>query len=430
MTPLTPPPAPLDVSPSHRSRPRLRALTAGLLAAAVLGAPAPTAAESAESSESSESPASVESSGSAEETATSASSRQASARGRLVRVSVMASGLDVPWDVRSIGGRTLLLTQRDTATLHTWRRGVVRRVRFPSRQVWVSGETGLMGLEVDPRFQRNRRFYTCQGATRSGGAHDVRVIAWRLSKDATRAGRPEVLLKGIPATSGRHGGCRLTVTSNGALLVGTGDAATSSNPQDTTSLGGKTLRLNRATGRPWPTNPWPDARSKKRRYVLTYGHRNVQGVMQRRNGTLWSIEHGSYRDDEVNLLRKGGNYGWDPGPGYDESVPMTDHSLPGRQRSARWRSGEPTIAPSGGTFVDGREWGPLRGTMAVAALKGSQMLFLRFDSDNRLTRVRAPRALKQHGRLRTVVQLPGGSLVALTSNGDGDDEMLRIRPGA
>ena len=60
-------------------------------------------------------------------------------------------------------------------------------MRFPSGKVWVSGETGLMSMEVDPGFASNRRFYTCQGGFKAGGGHDVRVIAWRLNEAATRA---------------------------------------------------------------------------------------------------------------------------------------------------------------------------------------------------------------------------------------------------
>ena len=88
-----------------------------------------------------------------------------------------------------------------------------------------------------------------------------------------------------------------------------------------------------------------------RRYVHTYGHRNVQGLAQRADGSLWSVEHGSDRDDEVNLLVNGGDYGWNPVPGYNESVPMTDQGLPGTQIDAKWSSGYPTVATSGGTFV-------------------------------------------------------------------------------
>ena len=137
-----------------------------------------------------------------------------------------------------------------------------------------------------------------------------------------------------------------------ALLIGTGDAAVGTNPRNLDSLGGKVLRVHRDTGAPMPDNPYAGA-TTARRFVLTYGHRNVQGLAQRADGSLWSVEHGSDRDDEVNRLVPGGDYGWNPVPGYNESVPMTDQSLPGVQQEAAWSSGVPTIATSGAAWVRG-----------------------------------------------------------------------------
>ena len=336
-------------------------------------------------------------------------------------------GLENPWDVQPLGDGRLLITERDSAHLLLWSRGNTRRVTFPSRKIWVSGETGLMSMEVDPRFARNGRFYTCSGWQKPGGGHDIRVNAWRLNDAGTRARRVETLLGGLPTSSGRHGGCRLLIAGNGALLVGTGDAAVGRNPRDLTSLGGKTLRLDRMSGEPWPRNAFIGARNRNKRYVHTYGHRNVQGLAQRKDGSLWSAEHGPSRDDEVNRLRNGGDYGWHPVPDYDESVPMTDHSLPGRQVSARWSSGSPTLATSGAAWVYGAKWGRLAGTLAVAALKGSRVVFMKFDRAGRLRWTRAPARLREFGRLRSVSVAPNRDLL-ITSDNDGGDAIIRVSP--
>jgi glucose/arabinose dehydrogenase len=342
-------------------------------------------------------------------------------------VSKRVRGLDHPWDVHPIGNGRLLITERDSAHLLVAGRNGKRRVRFPSGQVWVSGETGLMSMEIDPGFAQNRRFYTCQGGFRAYGGHDVRIVAWRLNRAATRATKIRTLLKGLPAVSGRHAGCRLLITRGGALVVGTGDAAVGTNPRNLDSLGGKTLRLNRMTGAPWPSNPFINGHGN-RRYVLTYGHRNIQGLAQRRDGSLWSAEHGPFKDDEVNKLRAGGDYGWHPVPGYDESVPMTDFGLPGKQVGARWRSGSPTLATSGATFVKGDRWDGLEGALAVACLKASRVLFIKFSSTGKLKSTRAPQALRKYGRLRSITNGPNGSLFITTDNGGGDDSILVVRP--
>jgi glucose/arabinose dehydrogenase len=357
----------------------------------------------------------------------SAASAPTHAKVPALKVRKLVTGLDLVWDVKSIGVGKLLFTQRNRATLSTYKNGKVKRVKgFPSNRVWVSGETGLLGLEVDPDYADNGRIYTCQGWRRGGGT-DVRVIAWRLDAKARNVRKDKVLIKGLPSTSGRHGGCRLLIDDAGSLLVGTGDAAVGTNPRDLDSLGGKTLRLDRMTGAPWPGNPFADAPSN-RRFVHTYGHRNVQGLAQRADGTLWSAEHGPDRDDEVNLLVNGGDYGWNPVPGYNESVPMTDQSLPGNQIEARWSSGYPTVATSGSTFVAGGEWGALDGALAIACLAGNRALFLTFDASGTLVRKRVPAALRNYGRLRTFTQAPDGALLVTTSNGGGNDVILRVTP--
>jgi aldose sugar dehydrogenase len=343
-----------------------------------------------------------------------------------LRVTRAVTGLSQPWDVAVIDGGRLLVTERETRRLLVADGGQVRRVAFPARS-WANGETGLMSVEADPAFAENRRFYTCFGGFRSGGARDVRVVAWTLNQAATRATQARVLLTGLPTSGGRHGGCRLLVARDGSLVVGTGDAAVSSNPQDLTSLGGKTLRLNRFSGKPWPQNPFPKAGNRNKRYVLTYGHRNVQGLAQRKDGSLWSVEHGPNRDDEVNKLFRGGNYGWDPGPGYDENVPMTDFSLPGPQIGARWKSGDPTKATSGAEWVSGARWQSYNGTLAVAALKDNSVRFMRFNAQGRLQGVRRPAALTRFGRLRSVTRAPNGDLLITTANGS-NDSVLRVSP--
>ena len=341
-------------------------------------------------------------------------------------VTRQVTGLATPWDVQRLPHGRLLISERDTRRLLLWRRGHTRVLRFPSASVWASVETGLMSIAVDPSFAENRRVYTCQGGFTPTG-HDVRVLAWRINRHYTGVRPIRTLLAGLPATSGRHGGCRLLITRKGALLVGTGDAATGTNPQDLGSLGGKVLRMNRFTGKPARHNPFISSPSRATRYVLNYGHRNVQGLAQRADGTVWSVEHGPDRDDEINLVLTGGNYGWNPVPGYNENVPMTDDSLPGVQIPAQWSSGFPTLATSGATWVRGKRWGEYDGTLAVAALKASRLLFFKFDSAGHFLWVRTPAEATTFGRLRSVTRAGNGDLLVTTSNGTGD-AVLRVSP--
>lgn len=345
-----------------------------------------------------------------------------------LKVRTVVAGLEIPWDVQPIGGGGLLVTERDKARLSVVRRGQRRTVRFPSSSIWVSGETGLMSLAVDPRFDKTRRFWTCAG-WQGGSGNDVRVSLWKLSGNERRAKLVKHVVTGLPTTSGRHGGCRLLLDSGSkALYVGTGDAADPANPRDVTSLGGKVLRVHRRNGSAMADNPFADASNPRQRLVYTYGHRNVQGLAQRpSDGAVVSVEHGSYRDDEVNALSPGADFGWNPGPGYDETVPMTDQSLPGKQTEAIWSSGEPTIATSGAAWTTSSRWGAYADSLAVAALAGERLLFIRFDDGLQQIDVSTPGKLQGYGRLRSVTSLTNGDLLVTTSNGS-DDRILRVSP--
>ena len=97
---------------------------------------------------------------------------------------------------------------------------------------------------------------------------------------------------------------------------------------------------------------------------------------------------------------------------------MTDQGLPGVQQEAKWSSGDPTIATSGAAWVRGAQWGPLEGTLAVAALKASEVLFLRFDADGDARLRHAGRAtLQRFGRLRSITSARNGDLLVTTDNG-------------
>jgi aldose sugar dehydrogenase len=226
--------------------------------------------------------------------------------------------------------------------------------------------------------------------------------------------------RGTPST-----GCRPRFDPAGRLYVGTGDAASGSTPQDPRSLAGKILRIDR-DGRGVAGNPGGALDPR----IWSYGHRNVQGIAFRSDGRGVSVEHGPGQDDELNRLAAG-NFGWDPipvggGAGYNEAVPMTDlRKFPSAVRPI-WRSGTPTVAPSGATFIHGSQWHTWDGVLAVALLKGSRLDVFRLNATGAI--VGSGVALEGYGRLRTPVQGPDGSLYVTTANGGGTDRILKVTP--
>ena len=354
-----------------------------------------------------------------------------------LQVEVLADGLDHPWDVARAPDGTLLLDERGGGLTAVLPDGTVRALEADFGELFAYGETGLMGLVLDPDFAETRRFHTCQGVADGGsdGGPAIEVVSWTVDQQWTTATRvADPLLGEIPVneSSGRHGGCRLRFDPTGALLVGTGDNAVGSNPQDLGTLAGKVLRIDAATGGPAAGNPFLDADDPLTRLVLSYGHRNVQGVaVQPGTGAVYTAEQGTRRDDEVNVSVAGGNYGYDPDGedgDYDESVPMTDLDIPGAV-PAVWSSGEPTIATSGITFVSGSAWGGYEGLLLVGVQKDTGVLALRLDEAGRLVeQFRLPELEDRYGRIRTPQAGEDGVLYVLTDNGD-NDQLLRVTPG-
>jgi glucose/arabinose dehydrogenase len=334
-------------------------------------------------------------------------------------VATVATNLANPWDIAFTPSGVMVFTER-AGRINVLLGGQVRVMASPP-DVVAQGEGGMLGIAVDPAYSTNRRIYTCF-VSDAGAGLDVRVVRWRINGDATALTDRADILTGIPANpTGRHSGCRIRFGPDGFLWVGTGDAAVGTNPQNPNSLGGKVLRIT-TSGAGAPGNAGAPFRPE----IYTFGHRNVQGIAFAADGKAYSIEHGPDRDDEVNLLVRGGNYGWDPVPGYNESVPMTDRTKFPSARVAIWSSGSSTIAPSGATFLAGTQWAGWDKALAMAVLKGRQLRILGLNAAGALEQQWT--TVTNRGRLRVAVQGPNGSLYVAVDASPGS--ILRITPSA
>jgi glucose/arabinose dehydrogenase len=334
-----------------------------------------------------------------------------------LEVDDLISGLDKPWDVAWLPNGTFLVTERP-GRLNVYVEGTDEApvvIRVPD--VIARGEGGVMGLEVDPAFATNGYVYVCTTSS-AGPNDDVRLVRFTLRAPSgdTVLDRRDIVT-GMPYSTGRHSGCRPRFGPDGFLWVGTGDAATATTPQDDGSLGGKVLRIDR-DGASAPGNQdgflW-----------YSKGHRNIQGMAFRSDGVSMSAEHGPSVDDEINLL-VAGNFGWDPGPGYDESVPMTDLGKFPSAVEAVWSSGSPTLALAGASFLEGSAWGNWDGALAVATLKAEHLHIYFVDAEGRITG--DERTIGNEGRLRTPRQGPDGLLYITNDGGGGDGKVLRVTP--
>ena len=322
------------------------------------------------------------------------------------KVSVVARGLEVPWEIAFLPDGRALVTERPGRVRILTKSGDLRRSPAGRVRVSADGEGGLLGLALDPRFGRENNFVYLYYTTASG----MQVARYRFS--GSRLRRDRVILRGIEAGP-IHDSGRIAFGPDERLYVATGDAGDESLPQRRGSRNGKFLRIS----------PRSYRGRGGRAEIFSRGHRNPQGFdWQPGTGRLVATEHGPDTNDEVNIVRRGGNYGW----------PVVSGPRHGRFR-APIATFDPSVAPSGATFVTkpGSAW---TGDYLFATLVGEHIRRLVISPGGKVVRQQVL-FRGRFGRLRTVVEAPDGSLYALTSNQDGrgnptgaDDRILRIVP--
>jgi glucose/arabinose dehydrogenase len=310
----------------------------------------------------------------------------------------IATGLQVPWGIAFLPDRSALVSERVTGRI--WRidpNGSKRVVMKVPGVDTNAGEGGLLGLAVSPDYARDRLVYAYLTTSR-----DNRIVRFRLG------GAVHPILTGL-RRGVIHDGGRIAFGPDGKLYAGVGETGDRGLAQNRRAQNGKILRMN-ANGSVPSDNPFKGSR------VWSWGHRNVEGLAWDGSGRLWESEFGQDRFDEVNLIRKGRNYGW----------PVVE----GRGSTQGGRFVNPLVtwptdqaSPSGDAVVGS--------TLYVAALQGQCLYRIPIEG----TRLGTPARLLagRFGRLRTVARAPDGSLWVMTSNRDGrgqprpgDDTIIRV----
>ena len=281
-------------------------------------------------------------------------------------------------------------------------------------EIYLRGQGGLMDLAFHPNFKENKWLYFSYASEYEGEKGGNTTIARaKLIKDSLED--LEILYKGTPnSTKGQHFGGRLEFDNEGYLYFAIGDRGNRNvNPQDLSLDGGKIYRINDDGSIPMD-NPFFDT-PNARKAIYSYGHRNPQGMFKHPlTGKIWTNEHGPRGGDEINIIRKGKNYGWPKityGINYSGTTITKNKSLPGMEQPLYYWL--PSIAPSCFEYISSDMYPNWKGSLLAGALVFKYVERIGLKDDKVVYRSKIAEGL---GRPRDVKQGPDGLIYVAIEN--------------
>ncbi len=360
-------------------------------------------------------------------------------------VTVLATGLNRPWAVEPLPDGGFLVTEKAGQMRIISADGQVGEPidgLLPVDQGGVSavsgqgglppitarGQGGLLDVALSPDFKKDRMIYWSFSEQREGGS-GTSVARGKLTANRKKLEQVRVIFRSMPTyNNGLHFGSRLAFGPDKKLYLTLGDrfdrGSMRPQAQMLNSHIGKVVRVN-PDGTIPTDNPFVKTEGALPE-IWTLGHRNIQSASFDEKGRLWTIEHGARGGDELNLIKKGTNYGW-PVISYGEEY--SGDPIPGgitakdglEQPVYYW---DPVIAPSGAQVYTGKAFPEWRGNIFIGGL-ASQRLVRLVVKDDRI--VGEEHMLTERGqRIRDVRQGTDGFLYVVTDQPNG--ELWRIAP--
>jgi glucose/arabinose dehydrogenase len=312
----------------------------------------------------------------------------------------VATGIVIPWGMVMLPDGTLLVTEKSGTLFHV-KNGVNTEVKNVPK-VYKRGQGGLLDIALHPNYEKNGWIYmTFSSEGNEGEGGNTKLIRAKLVDDSLT--QIEDLYKATPNTTGpNHFGSRIAFDNEGYVYFSIGERDKKFvNPQDITRDGGKVYRLY-DDGKIPTDNPFvgkPEAKEA----IFSYGHRNPQGMTKNPlTGEIWTHEHGPQGGDEINIIKKGANYGWPVityGIDYDGKTISDSTEKEGMEQPLYYWL--PSIAPSGMVFVTGDRYPDWKGGLLVGAMKFKYLELLKLK-DNKV--VSRQKIATEIGRVRNVIQ--------------------------
>ena len=317
----------------------------------------------------------------------------------------VVTGLDEPWGIDHLPDQSLIITEKDGRVL-LWKDGKTRELNG-APDVVDRGQGGLLDVTVARDFATSRTVFFSYSKRQNGGAGTA-LAAAEVSADGTALENLRDLFESAPGSSGgRHFGARVVEAPDGTLFMTIGDRGDRPAAQDRTNHSGTIIRINRDGSVP-ADNPFV-GESGVQPEIWSYGHRNPQGAALDAQGRLWTAEHGARGGDEVNLIRKGANFGWPVisyGRHYSGGKIGEGTSKPGMLQPAFYW--DPSIAPSGLLVYQGDMFRQWRGNIFVGSLKDDYISRLEISGET--AREVAQITNRATERVRDIIEADDGSI--------------------
>lgn len=230
----------------------------------------------------------------------------------------VVSGLENPVYVTNAGdgtGRLFVVEQAGTIRIIREGKLLPRPFLDIRSRVISGGELGLLSVAFHPQYTRNGRFFI--NYTADGENLRTVIAEYRVSSDPNVAETTERVLLRIAQPFRNHNGGLNRFGPDGMLYIGMGDGGSGGDPmnngQRLDTLLGKLLRLNVDGDSPYGVprdNPFV-GRAGAREEIWAYGLRNPwRFAFDREGGRLFLADVGQNRWEEIDIIEKGGNYGW------------------------------------------------------------------------------------------------------------------------
>lgn len=348
------------------------------------------------------------------------------------QVETVADNINTGWAVAFLPNGKMLVTQRGGQLLLLGPGGARAEVTgLPP--VDARGQGGLLDVALDPDFATNGMIYWSYAEPKDSGMNNTAVARGRLvDGESPRVENVSVIYHQVPAFASRaHFGSRLVFARDKTLFVTQGDRSATEGrmqSQNKESLIGKFVRINRDGTIP-SDNPFvnqPGARPE----MWSIGHRNAQAAaLHPTTGELWAVEHGTRGGDELNIARKGRDYGW---PTIAYGIEYRGQPITGgitaqagmEQPIYYW---DPVIGPSGMAFYTADLFPAWKGSLFVGGHATYDLVRLSLDGERVVGEERLLKDLEPRPRVRDVRQGPDGSLYVLTDSTSGKLLKLVLR---